>query len=67
MGQIISFQMMTSLRIFDDLDGKERGKKKTDDLRAMTTLGPRTLHQNNGYFELKALGLSLLEGGNSYL
>ena len=27
----------------DDLDGKERGQKKTDDLRAMTTLGPRTL------------------------
>ena len=30
-------------RSFDDLDGKERGQKKTDDLRAMTTLGPRTL------------------------
>ena len=42
-GQIISFQMMPSLRSFDDLDGKERGQKKTDDLRAMTTLGPRTL------------------------
>ena len=34
---------MPSLRSFDDLDGKERGQKKTDDLRAMTTLGPRTL------------------------
>ena len=42
-GQIISFQMMPPLRSFDDLDGKERGRKKTDDLRAMTTLGPRTL------------------------
>ena len=35
--------MMPPLRSFDDLDGKERGQKKTDDLRAMTTLGPRTL------------------------
>ena len=34
---------MPPLRSFDDLDGKERGEKKTDDLRAMTTLGPRTL------------------------
>ena len=42
-GQIISFQMMPPLRSFDDLDGKERGQKKTDDLRAMTTLGPPTL------------------------
>ena len=42
-GQIISFQMMPPLRSFDDLDEKERGHKKTDDLRAMTTLGPRTL------------------------
>ena len=42
-GQIISFQMMPPLRSFDDLDGKERSQKKTDDLRAMTTLGPRTL------------------------
>ena len=42
-GQIISFQMMPPLRSFDDLDGKERGQKKTDDLRAMATLGPRTL------------------------
>ena len=42
-GQIISFQMMPPLWSFDDLDGKERGQKKTDDLRAMTTLGPRTL------------------------
>ena len=42
-GQIIFFQMMPPLRILDDLDGKERGQKKTDDLRAMTTLGPRTL------------------------
>ena len=31
-GQIISFQMMPLLRSFDDLDGKERGQKKTDDL-----------------------------------
>ena len=35
--------MMPTLRSFDDVDGKERGQKKTDDLRAMTTLGPRTL------------------------
>ena len=42
-GQIISFQMMPPLRSFDDLDEKERGQKKTDDLRAMTTLGPRTV------------------------
>ena len=42
-GQITSFQMMPPLRSFDDVDGKERGQKKTDDLRAMTTLGPRTL------------------------
>ena len=35
--------MMPPLRSFDDLDGKERGQKKTDDLRAMTTLGLRTL------------------------
>ena len=43
-GQIISFQMMPPLRSFDDVDGRERDQKKTDDLRAMTTLGPRTLH-----------------------
>ena len=42
-GQIISFQMMPPLRSFDDVDGKERRQKKTDDLRAMTTLRPRTL------------------------
>ena len=42
-GQIISFQMIPPLRSFNDVDGKERGQKKTDDLRAMTTLGPRTL------------------------
>ena len=35
--------MMPPLRSFDDVNGKERGQKKTDDLRAMTTLGPRTL------------------------
>ena len=35
--------MMSPLRSFDDVDGRERGQKKTDDLRAMTTLGPRTL------------------------
>ena len=44
-GQIISFQMMPPLRSFDDVGGKERGQKKTDDLRAMTTLGPRTLEE----------------------
>ena len=35
--------MMPPLRSFDDVDEKERGQKKTADLRAMTTLGPRTL------------------------
>ena len=35
--------MMPTLRSFDDVDGRERGQKKTDDLRAMTTLRPRTL------------------------
>ena len=35
--------MMPPLRSFDDVDGRERGQKKTDDLRAMTALGPRTL------------------------
>ena len=45
-GQIISFQMMPPLRSFDDLYGKMRGQKKTDDLRAITTLGPRTLHKS---------------------
>ena len=49
-GQIISFQMMSPLRSFDDLDGKERGQKKTDDLRTMTTLGPRTLLGNFAFF-----------------
>ena len=50
-GQIISFQMMPSLRSFDDLDGKEPRQKKTDDLRAMTTLGPRTLIAFLIYFQ----------------
>ena len=35
--------MIPPLRSFDDVDGRERGQKKTDDLRAMTALGPRTL------------------------
>ena len=35
--------MIPPLRSFDDVDGNERGQKKTDDLRAMTALGPRTL------------------------
>ena len=38
--------MMPPLRSFDDVDGRERGQKKTDDLRAMTTLGPRTLFKS---------------------
>ena len=42
-GQIFSMQMMPPLRRFDDVDGKGRGQKKTDDLKAMTTLGPRAL------------------------
>ena len=56
--QIISFQMMPSLRSFDDLDGKERDQKKTDDLRAMTTLGPRTLEH-----AARKLGSSVVMGG----
>ena len=40
--------MMPPLRSFDDVDGRERGEKKTDDLRAMTTSGPRTLEINGG-------------------
>ena len=36
--------MMPPLKGFDDVDGREQGQKKTDDLRAMTTLGPRTLY-----------------------
>ena len=39
--------MMPPLRSFDDLDGKERGQKKTDNLRAMTTLGPRKLQHTD--------------------
>ena len=35
--------MIPPLRSFDVVDGKERDQKKTDDLRAMTALGPRTL------------------------
>ena len=45
-GQIISFQMMPPLRSFDDVDERKRDQKKTDDLRGMTTLGPRTLPSN---------------------
>ena len=48
-GQIISLQMMPPPRSFDDVEGKERGQKKTDDLRAMTTLGPRTLVDFEGH------------------
>ena len=43
-GQLISFQMMPPLRSFDDVDERKHCQKKTDDLRAMTTLGPRTLY-----------------------
>ena len=39
--------MIPPLRSFDDVHGKERGQKKTDDLRAMTALGPRTLELLN--------------------
>ena len=50
--------MMPPLRSFDDLDGKERGQKKTDDLRTMATLGPRTLLklQNKTWNEDSCLG-----------
>ena len=44
--------MMPPLRSFDDVDGRERDQKKTDDLRAMATLGPRTLHLNIFFNEL---------------
>ena len=65
-GQIIFFQMMPPPRSFDDLDGKERGQKKTDDLRAMTTLGPRTLVLKEAYRCLNrdiAASLKLLTSG----
>ena len=38
--------MMPPLRSFDDVDGRQRGQKKTDDLRAMATSGPRTLQRD---------------------
>ena len=60
-GQIISFQMMPPLRSFDDLDGKEQGRKKTDDLRTMTTLGPRTL-DHCGLYTLALLASSSQSG-----
>ena len=44
--------MMRPLRSFDDVDGKERGQKKTDGLRAMTTLGPRTYNAVKWIFKL---------------
>ena len=59
-GQIISFQMMPPLRSFDDLDGKKRGQKKTDDLRAMTTLGPRTLQLNKFKIVLIFLKITMI-------
>ena len=59
-GQIISFQMMPPQRSFDDLDGKEQGQKKTDDLRAMTTLGPCTLPQSRNA-NLKAASDCLID------
>ena len=34
---------MPLLKIFDDKDGNGGGQKKSDDLRAMTTIGQRTL------------------------
>ena len=49
-GQLIFFQMMPPLRSFDDVDGRERDQKKTDDLRAMTTLGPHTLQRNRAMY-----------------
>ena len=56
--------MMPPLRSFDDADEKERGQKKTDDLRAMTTLGPRTLQVNVllNNCKQKITSLSLLVG-----
>ena len=56
--------MMPPLRSFDDVDEKERGQKKTDDLRAMTTLGPRTLQVNVllNYCKQNITSLSLLGG-----
>ena len=35
--------MVPPVRSSDDVDGKERGQKKTDDLRDMKTLGLRML------------------------
>ena len=45
--------MIPPLRSFDDVDGKERGQKKTDDLRTMTALGPRTLQRVNAVTDSK--------------
>ena len=50
--------MIPPLRSFDDVDGKERGQKKTDDLRAMTALGPRTLFYLSVYPLLNTLQTS---------
>ena len=46
--------MMPPVRSFDGVDGRERGQKKADALRAMTTLGPRTLlrYSENQYREI---------------
>ena len=59
--------MMPPLRSFDDLVGKERGQKKTDDLRTMTTLGPRTLREkhvcesiNDNFLLLKGFKISFV-------
>ena len=54
--------MMPPLRSFNDLDGKERGQKKTDDLRAMTTLGPRTLANLNMVWNLQNVKISVQQG-----
>ena len=45
-GQIISFQMMSPLRSVDNLDGKERDQKKTDDFRVAYVTG-RTYISNS--------------------
>ena len=53
--------MMPPLRSFDDVDGKEGGRKKPDDLRAMTTLGSRTLQYINKCIVVQDLKVSKLK------
>ena len=59
--------MMPPLRSFDDVEGKERGQKKTDDLRAMTTLGPRAKLQSTRAQEITVLAYLAVKKCNFFL